>query len=229
MAQRARDNICRPEEQQRRPEIFSFAGETQGSRHRIRGAARRPAKYRSQREWRAGWSTFRSCLLRERKHCAEWLQVRPTPALDCRPPRRFPGVVEAPVGIGLRIYVSGRVGIAAHVGRALRGWIGFGSDGSGLQGARIGSGAHLAVILIAAHDVAEGEENSGEEQHQHEQANDVLALEHSLAGPPASTSRCHSYFFCPANDCTQLLIISMGRGNTMVVFFSTPISVRVWR
>jgi len=34
----------------------------------------------------------------------------------------------------------------------------IGSDGSGLQGARIGSGAHLAVILIAAHDVAEGEE-----------------------------------------------------------------------
>src|ERR1700687_5617650 len=105
-------------------------------------------------------------------------------------------------------------------GSRARGW---------LQSARIRSGAPLAVILITAHDVAQSEENAGEHQHQHEQADDVPTLEHALADSPASTSRCHSYFCCPPNDCTQLLIISMGSGNTMVVFFSTPISVRVCR
>jgi len=35
------------------------------------------------------------------------------------------------------------------------------------------------------------------------------------------------YFFCPPKLSTQLLMISMGSGNTIVVFFSTPISVKV--
>ena len=142
---------------------------------------------------------------------------------------RLAGIVKAPVGIRLRGSVRSGIGVSARFIRTLCRWIGLGSHSGRQQRARIGGRAHLAVILIAAHDITKGEKNAREQEHQHEQTDDVSALQHALAGSPASTSRCHSYFCCPPNDCTQLLMISMGSGNTMVVFFSTPISVRVCR
>ena len=88
---------------------------------------------------------------------------------------------------------------------------------------------HGGVKLVAAHDVAEGKEQAGEQEHDQKEANHVLAFKHTLPAVPLSPSRRHAYFDAPPNDFTQLLIISIGSGKTMVVFFSTPISVRVWR
>jgi hypothetical protein len=56
-----------------------------------------------------------------------------------------------------------------------------------LQRARIGSGANLAVILIAAHDIAESKKDAGENEHQHEEADDVPALKHAITSSAAST------------------------------------------
>ena len=83
--------------------------------------------------------------------------------------------------------------------------------------------------MIAAHHVAEREENAAENQHEQEQADDVPALQHAVSPTAAISTHRHSYFLEPPNDCIQLLMISMGSGNTIVVFFSTPISVNVWR
>ena len=103
-----------------------------------------------------------------------------------------------------------------------------GGDGVG-RSARRALGADLAVILIAAHHVAEREENAAKNQHEEEQADDVSALQHAVSPTAAISTHCHSYFREPPSACIQLLIISMGSGNTIVVFFSTPISVNVWR
>src|ERR1700756_4268874 len=90
-----------------------------------------------------------------------------------------------------------------------------------------GRGAHLRVKLIASHYVTQRKKHAGEQQHQKKQTDDVPPFQNAFprAGFPAS----HAYFFTPPKLSTQLLIISMGSGNTIVVFFSTPISVKVCR
>src|ERR1700722_12159751 len=106
------------------------------------------------------------------------------------------------------------------------------------------SRAHLTVVLTVAHHVAQREKNRGENQHQQEQANDVPALQHPFARA-SSFSSCHRLPFIPTTyrllsaylpltaplprARVHWLIISMGKGNTIVVFFSVPISVRVCR
>jgi len=47
----------------------------------------------------------------------------------------------------------------------------------------------------------------------------VLAFEHTLARSALSPRR--HYFDIPPIDCVHLLIISIGSGKTIVVFFST--------
>ena len=54
-----------------------------------------------------------------------------------------------------------------------------------------------------------------------------LDLQDTLARATSISARSHAYFLFPPNACTQLLMISIGSGNTIVVFFSTPISVNV--
>ncbi len=112
-------------------------------------------------------------------------------------------------------------------------------------------GANLAAETIAAHQITQREKHSREKQHQQEKTDDVPAFEHTLARS-ALSSRCHSclsapvpspfpggrdpahpmylsslYLFRPPIDSTHLLMISIGSGKTIVVFFSTPISVSV--
>ena len=54
-------------------------------------------------------------------------------------------------------------------------------------------------------------------------------LSSTRSPPPPRFPRIAIYLREPPNDCIQLLMISIGSGNTIVVFFSTPISVNVWR
>ena len=85
-----------------------------------------------------------------------------------------------------------------------------------------------AAELVASHHVAERKENAAEQDDSEEKSHQVPALENPIA---ASTPRfplpaISSYFFVAA-ACTHCEIISTGSGNTIVVFFSTPISVSV--
>ena len=45
--------------------------------------------------------------------------------------------------------------------------------------------------MIAAHHVAEREENSAEDQHEQEQADNMPALQHAVSPIAATTSNCH--------------------------------------
>ncbi len=147
----------------------------------------------------------------------------------------FTGVVKAPIGTWLRIFVGRSVGRRSggsrsrrrRIFRTLRGCILLGGNECVRGCARIAGGSDLAVVLIAAHYVAEREKYAGKDQHQHEQADDVPGLQDTLARATSIAARSHAYFLFPPNACTQLLMISIGSGNTIVVFFSTPISVNV--
>src|SRR5882762_2334484 len=140
------------------------------------------------------------------------------------------GAIKFPLGTwrsGIRIGGNIRIARSADVGLAWllhRFWLHRLGDFS-----RVGArGTHLPVELIVAHHVAESKKYAGEQQHQKEQPDDVPPLEYAF--PRAgSLARSHAYFLIPPKLSTQLLIISIGRGNTIVVFFSTPISVNVCR
>src|SRR5271155_2225395 len=77
-------------------------------------------------------------------------------------------------------------------------------------------------VGLAAHFESEGKKQRGERQNQNEQADHVLALKHTIPCSPRSSSRCHAYFCDAPRDLVHWLMISMGSGNTIVVFFSTP-------
>jgi hypothetical protein len=86
-------------------------------------------------------------------------------------------------------------------------------------------GMHRSAVLLTAHHVAEREEHSAEQYDAEKQSYQVPAFQHSFAAA-ASAARCHVlYFFSSA--LVHCEIISTGRGNTTVVFFSTPISTSV--
>src|ERR1700688_949074 len=104
--------------------------------------------------------------------------------------------------------------------------------------------AHLPIVLTVAHHITKRKKYRGENHHQQEQADDVPALQHLFARA-SSFSSCHRLPFvlttyCLLGDdlpltaplpnaCVHWLIISMGKGNTIVLFFSVPISVSVCR
>ena len=50
-----------------------------------------------------------------------------------------------------------------------------------------GGGADLAGVLIAAHDVAEGEKDGGKNEHEHEQADYVTAAQHAFLRASSSS------------------------------------------
>src|SRR5260370_21753360 len=58
-------------------------------------------------------------------------------------------------------------------------------------------GAHRVIVLIAPHDVTEREKYARKQQHQHEQADDMPAFEHTFSCARSFSSRSHSYFCGP--------------------------------
>src|SRR5277367_2495884 len=101
----------------------------------------------------------------------------------------FAGVVKAPVGTWLRILVGRSVGRRSggsrrrrrRIFRAFRGRILLRGNECVRGCARIAGGSDLAVVLIAAHNVAEREKYAGKDEHQHKQADDVPGLQDTLA------------------------------------------------
>ncbi len=87
---------------------------------------------------------------------------------------------------------------------------------------RARSRADLRIILIASQQITESEHHAEQHNQQHEDAGKLAPSEYPIAA--ASIPCCHqSDFF------TQALMMSIGSGKMMVVFFSAPISVSVWR
>src|SRR4029077_16626729 len=84
------------------------------------------------------------------------------------------------------------------------------------------SSLELRVVLMASQQITESEHHAEQHNQQHEDAGKLAPSEYPIAA--ASIARCHqSDFF------TQALMMSMGSGKMMVVFFSAPISVSVCR
>jgi uncharacterized protein YdaU (DUF1376 family) len=118
------------------------------------------------------------------------------------PRLRFSGVVKLPAGAGV-----GRRGIGRIRGRRRIRWshiIGFGRFWRMFGGRRFANkrierearsffGAHLTIDLVAAHHVSQRKKNAGKEQHEHEQADDMPAFEHTLTCSAFSPRR-HSLF-----------------------------------
>ena len=130
----------------------------------------------------------------------------------------FSGVIELPVRTG-RGYGIGCGFELRRIFRALRFDVGFRFDNH-VRWHNCAFRADLALKLIAAHNVAEGEEDAGEKQHEEKQPNDVPAFQHAI--PRASFSRSHTYFSMLPGKLTQLLMITAAWRNTIAVFFSIP-------
>jgi hypothetical protein len=67
----------------------------------------------------------------------------------------------------------------------LENWIG--------RRARIVLSAHLAVVLIAAHHVAEREENAAKYEHQQKKTDNVPALQHAVSSAAAISTNRHLF------------------------------------
>ena len=80
------------------------------------------------------------------------------------------------------------------------------------------------AVLIVAHDVAKCEENAAEKYDAQKKTHQVPAFEHSVPTPAFSSASHPPYFLPPLTHWARR---SIGTGNTTVVFFSTPISVKV--
>jgi hypothetical protein len=83
-------------------------------------------------------------------------------------------------------------------------------------------------ILRSAHDVAKREEHAAQQHNSQEQSNEVTAFEYPVTPSALSVSAGHVYLFPPI-VFVHCRIMSIGNGKTIVVFFSTPISVSVCR
>ena len=89
-------------------------------------------------------------------------------------------------------------------------------------------GMNRATELIASHHVTEREKDATQEHNAEKKSYEMPALQHSFATTAASIARHRLYVpvYLPASFI-HCEIISTGSGKTMVVFFSTPISVKV--
>ncbi len=59
------------------------------------------------------------------------------------------------------------------------------------------AGAGAGLLVVASHDVTEREKYARKQQHQHEQADDMPAFEHTLSSARSFSPRSHSYFCGP--------------------------------
>jgi hypothetical protein len=84
------------------------------------------------------------------------------------------------------------------------------------------------AILRSAHHVAKREEHAAQQHYPEKQSNEVTALEYPVTSSALSVSAGHVYLFPPI-VFVHCRIMSIGNGKTIVVFFSTPISVSVCR
>jgi len=64
----------------------------------------------------------------------------------------------------------------------------------------IRGGTNLPVVLIAPHNVTQREEHAREQQHQHEQADDMPALQNALSGAPSFPPDAILTFAVPLNS-----------------------------
>src|SRR6266849_4327781 len=136
------------------------------------------------------------------------------------------------IKLPIRIRGRGRIrrrGGRSRIFRPFRTRVRLGETGVLRLLEKVRRSAYRAIDLVAPQDKTEREKYARKQQHQHEQADDMPAFEHTLSGAPSFSSRSHSYFCGPPKFLVHWLMISIGSGNTIVVFFSTPISVRVCR
>src|SRR5579863_2781740 len=80
------------------------------------------------------------------------------------------------------------------------------------------------IVLVASQQVTEGENHTEQHDKQDKNSDKLASAEYPIL--VASIARCHQRFGSSV-FCTQALMMSMGSGKTMVVFFSAPISVSV--
>ncbi len=82
-------------------------------------------------------------------------------------------------------------------------------------------------ILRPSHHIAEAEKYGAKEYYAEKQSHKVPAFEHPVtAAAPCRSSR-HSCLYFGPSVLAHCAIKSIGKGKIIVVFFSTPISVRV--
>src|SRR5258707_1397032 len=105
-------------------------------------------------------------------------------------------VIKLPIGIRRRGRVGGGGGGSGNA-RSLRIRVRLVKKGILRLLEKTRRGAHGVIVLIAPHDVTEREKYARKQQHQHEQADDMPAFEHTVSSAPSFSSRSHSYLCCP--------------------------------
>ena len=103
----------------------------------------------------------------------------------------------------------------------------FVADALRLQGQAAGVGTQR-FVLVASQKISQRKNHAKDHDEQNEYAEELPPSEHPIAAAPFAFACRHqrpgsSDFF------TQALMMSMGRGKIIVVFFSAPISVSVCR